>query len=739
MVLWLLGMPGRFLKRLCTLGQNLRTWFNKAEWRSCRWRLRVGLIVAAVVVAVFGVLSALPWWVGASLVAVCVLAQSKSAVSITGRVVGATIAGIVTLAAVNYVVDKVFKLIGLRMPILLGLLFAIVVFALAARRYLQFAGWKGPSPADAAVLLAIGIIIGLPIIVALATHESTAKVPPPNATAPKVDVLIITDGGRGATVRAPAGEPTLSGFDVRYSVGVAIGAGVRWTKPAKDPQEALNALTSGDIAKSAQTPTVRPGVRAVALLDVDRTSPVASNPGLLPNVVGTKGEVSRWRRIASAAGSSGVGPTPVFALLQTAAHRRLASWERSMPKGHVLSRQAQTQTSVTAIGVTMGVATPSSDADYALALHYRPVLLFDSHEEVPRPLSVNWLFEKRLVSLCKDGGAKTDCTVVDASSKLTSGGTHLELSLPVREALQGLASRDASDAGVVGKEAILALPSLPQRAAGSAPTGAQELVGPITPGQLRGGADTAIYVHPVADERDGHQLLYLDYWWYLSDNPSGVGGGALCGAGMVIPGITCENHVSDWEGMTVVVDRTSAHPFIKSVHYAEHKDVVAYEWKQLLQFWEGRSARRTAARRAAAPVPGFARELAERDERPLAFIASGTHATYAQPCLRQCRQISADVGEGEHDGRLPWIGDFTATCGTGSCLQLLPTYEGGAHPALWNAFAGTWGKRECALTYYCDQTTPPPAPGQQGRYERPARCTRSVNSNWKPNHDQCDP
>src|SRR5207244_3974704 len=138
--------------------------------------------------------------------------------------------------------------------------------------------------------------------------------------------------------------------------------------------KALDALASGDVTTVVPAPTVRPGALAVVLLDVDRTMPVASEPKRLPELAGANGEVSRWRRLAGAATPSSVAPTPVFALLQTKKHRRLTSWERYLPKGHVLSRQRQTQTSVTAIGVTMGVASPSSDADYALALHYRPVL-----------------------------------------------------------------------------------------------------------------------------------------------------------------------------------------------------------------------------------------------------------------------------------------------------------------------------------------------------------------------------
>jgi hypothetical protein len=52
-------------------------------------------------------------------------------------------------------------------------------------------------------------------------------------------------------------------------------------------------------------------------------------------------------------------------------------------------------------------------------------------------------------------------------------------------------------------------------------------------------------------------------------------------------------------------------------------------------------------------------------------------------------------------------------------VAMLPTTSGGSAPALWNAFEGPWGQRNCFLRYYCDSTSPPAAPGQQARYEDP--------------------
>ena len=67
---------------------------------------------------------------------------------------------------------------------------------------------------------------------------------------------------------------------------------------------------------------------------------------------------------------------------------------------------------------------------------------------------------------------------------------------------------------------------------------------------------STIYVRPVRREVNGRQFLYLDYWWYLPDNPARAGKGAFCGAGLVIPGVSCFDHQSDWEGITVKLDTT---------------------------------------------------------------------------------------------------------------------------------------------------------------------------------------
>lgn len=76
-------------------------------------------------------------------------------------------------------------------------------------------------------------------------------------------------------------------------------------------------------------------------------------------------------------------------------------------------------------------------------------------------------------------------------------------------------------------------------------------------------------------------------------------------------------------------------------------------------------------------------------------------------------------------------GNNTGACGRSSCLQTLPTRRGGRKPALWSAYAGTWGDHHCFLTYYCDSGTPPTAPGRQKRYLDPVRYDGVVGADWR--------
>jgi hypothetical protein len=676
-----------------------------------------GVVALAVAVGGFGVGTALRPAIALFAAVFALLAFIPVVATVTGRLIGAVLVGLFALVGFNVVSDQLARLVGHRLPILAGLVVAVAVFAAAAAVYLGHTGWRRDVVAGTALALALFLIVAVPVLVER-SQAGAGTVPVEERVKSQVDVMIVGDGRVHGPLPPVAADPALRAFDVRYSVGYADGDQVRWTLVgSSDAEAAQHAAAQGrEAAAVSARPAVREDADPVLVLLVDGTDPVVTAPEALRDVRSERGEVARWRRIAAAAAPRAV---PKFALLQTTRRARLLRWTGFAPHGDVVSLQGLRRTSVTDAGVALAIGAPTSEADFALALVYRPILLFDTHEPVPLPLSVGWLFGDGHVRLCHDRRiAGTDCgDPVRDPGRLVNGATHLQLDVPSGHELRRIARDEARDAA--------------QRAAtvDVAAEGAPPLGTPLAPAEADAdGPGTAIYVHPVPVERDGRRLLYLDYWWYLPDNPAEVGGGAFCGAGLVIPGITCHDHQSDWEGLTVVVDRTARKPVVRSVQYAEHNSVVSYGWSQLRARWD------TDPR-----LEPFVSAVSDGTQRPLAFVAKGTHATYALPCPRDCHQVAQrTLGENPSRGTLPWIGNDTATCGRMSCLQLLPTRVGGREPALWNAFKGAWGERHCALTYYCDSASPPAAPGTQVRYQHPTHCDGDVDWQWRFRGRPCD-
>ena len=557
----------------------------------------------------------------------------------------------------------------------------------------------------------------------------------------KVDVRIVTDGSEHPLPPRVEPDPALRGFAVTYSVGVARGNGVRWTRVGlRNANEALAIASMGDAApaiEETQAPVPDKEADSVLILLVDGTPPlIDGEPADLPSVAGTAGEVGRWRRIGHAAR---LPMMPVYALLQSdrdeaKGRRRLRRWEHfTTTTGEAVSIQTLGRRPVTDAGLALAIAAPTADADLSLAVTHRPVLLFDSGEPVPRPLSIEWLFNEDKVHLCHDRGVATsecDEKAIRDPGLLENVGTHLKLDRPKPKALRDIARREAAEAEAAAAPAPAPAPTgvgdAPGADLGDAPAAA--MAAPKMDRVDRtGDPETAIYVHAVPVSRGRQQLVYLDYWWYLPDNPVTIGHKVFCGAGLVIPGITCHNHESDWEGMTVVVDRTRT-PHVVAVQYAEHDDVVSIPWDDLRARWDTSTVR--AGDKTIADV---VKTVDPDHQRPLAFIASGTHSTYPSPCPApgqpKCTQIPhPDRGEDRHDGALRWIGDYSNQCGTSSCVHRLPTQDSGRIPALWNGFEGPWGSKHCALTYYCDSASPPAAPGTQGRYLHPTRCSGTATS-----------
>ncbi len=639
------------------------------------------------------------------------------------RGAGALLLAVLALVGANVVLHLVVHTLDLpRLPILAGLILALLVFAAVVYWSLRRAPYGKLPSLIAAAGLAILVLLATPILVGVLTTKSSV-VPQPEPVASKLDVLVVTGGRPRAAPPELPPDPSLEEFDVGYSVGFAGGGGVRWTLAGGESRgEAMRAIAEGRARRAeAEAPTPRPGADSVLLLLVDGTAPVVETPAELPNLPEEQGEIERWQRIATAAAAPG---TPTFALLQTTGKRRLARWTRRFAgQGEAVSIQALESRTVADAAVRLAVAAPTSRADFSLAMEYRPVLLFDREEPDPWPLSIASLFAAGQVRLCHDlnvTGTDCDAEPTRRPRELESGGTHLRLELLGSTQLRRLARREL----MAQREQTAATesPAVPAEGApgaapegtpppGTAPTGAP---GPPP------GAGTAIYVHPSSTVRDERHLLYLDYWWYLTDNPVAVGDGALCGAGLVIAGVTCDNHQSDWEGLTVVVDRSKAEPRVVAVHYAQHGDVVRYDWRQLRERWDGN--------------PKIAELLAgvsDASTRPLAFIAEGTHSTYPIPCGNCSQVAAAELNDGPHRGDFGWVGNDSGACGRSSCLQMLPTHDAGREPALWNAFDGPWGEHHCFLTYYCDSGSPPASPGHQGRYLHPARYDGFVDREWR--------
>jgi hypothetical protein len=293
----------------------------------------------------------------------------------------------------------------------------------------------------------------------------------------------------------------------------------------------------------------------------------------------------------------------------------------------------------------------------AAALAHRPVLLFDGGEALHTPLNVDRVLRSGDVSQCPRGHLLGGCTALHGAGDLSVG--------------RGNLSFDTRQVAAVTQ-------------------------------------DPTIYVHVVPD-KPNPGWTDLDYWWYLPDNPADTARGAMCGAGLVIPEITCFDHQSDWEGVTVVVDGAGA---IREVHYAAHADVVSYTWAQLRAKWPGRA------------VAGH----------PLVYIARGTHAAYPVRCRTDPCEGNAVLEDNRHDGRLPW------RCAGDGCVTAFPETAERA-PAGWNAFDGLWGSADCLAGAYCSRSDPPASPARQPRFGAPwcsdfHQVGRRLRS-WRPQY--CSP
>jgi hypothetical protein len=284
-----------------------------------------------------------------------------------------------------------------------------------------------------------------------------------------------------------------------------------------------------------------------------------------------------------------------------------------------------------------------------IAVAHRPILLFDSGERFRTPLDIDRMLATGDVQLCPEGkGLLSDCRTVGSATDLRNGFGNLRFD-----------SQQLEDA------------NLP----------------------------TTIYAHVVPDALHPG-WTDIDYWWYLADNPANTAQGAMCGAGLVIPEITCFDHQSDWEGATVVLDERQQPA---AVHYAAHDHVINVPWTVLQNATGGRALRPSATGRDVA-------------NHPLVFVARGTHAAYPLPCFSSTCSGASVFEDNRHDGRRAWP---EVPCSNSGCVSAFPRTADGLHDASWNGFDGHWGSAVCIIGIYCARSAAPKAPGQQGRYQHP--------------------
>ena len=337
------------------------------------------------------------------------------------------------------------------------------------------------------------------------------------------------------------------------------------------------------------------------------------------------------------------------------------------------------------LGLATATRQPTAAADLALAIAHRPVLRFDTREPAPRPLDVDGLLRTGEISMCEAGQS-----FARSASRSTAAPNFRPASTTLRLTHSTLATADVG---------------------------------------------SRIYVHvtrsaPGASSHvDASSLVYLDYWWYLPDNPAHSGSGAFCGPGFSIAGATCFDHQSDWEGVTVILDAGDAAGQPVAVNYAEHDGTVRYSWAALRRLWQQTRAEGLAPNDAL-------------DSRPLVFPARGTHASYPVACGKHSCPRNAVPGvrntaalqDNPHDGKIAWSGntDEGDTDGASTddgcanvCVEELPTRSGGAEAEGWNAWAGEWGTANCVMGLFCASDHPPHSPGQQERYKHPW-CTSGV-------------
>ncbi len=328
--------------------------------------------------------------------------------------------------------------------------------------------------------------------------------------------------------------------------------------------------------------------------------------------------------------------------------------------------------SVDRVPTAVPAARAAVEQETAIAERFRPVMFFDSGE-LRFPLDVEDAIADGRMEICRKAVGDDNCDTVESAEQIDENLDYLEL-----------------------------------EEAGGTPRGGDE--------------GSALYYNLT---RDGEQV-YVDYWWFYSRNPSPVADKVFCGPGLRLPPFTCQEHVGDWEGLTVVLAPCSeGEPACEDlggellgpeeVRYGQHEHVAAYDWDEALApVWSSLRLPSSEALREtweSLVLPA----VREAGARPIAFAARNSHASYPDPCFGDCQQETRDLPEARHDGAVLWAHNDECD----DCVKPLPLTRAGS-PALWNAFPGRWGAQRCILAgAYCDLSGAPKGPSFQRRYREP--------------------
>lgn len=657
------------------------------------------------VVGLITLMTSLDWLL--VLVAVLVIvgvAKLPRAAEWTLAFVGALVTGVLALIGFNRVLDELDAEVGIQVGLVLALLFC----GGGALAFLRLPPFRRSVKVGLAMAAAVSVVFVLalpPIVAAIreASSENAETLADPIET--KLDVMIVLPRPQQAQ-RVAYTPPDYPGFDVQYSLGFLRpqSTTIDWRLvDGTDPAEVQQVASGGGVA-IRERPELRPDADHVLLAAVDGTPAVFPDAEQLPPPgKDTADEVRRWR--AAVRRSDPRLDVVPYALLHGSPEDERPRWKGWIRRGAPVYASALGGNSLADAGVRLAAGSATAFEERELAERHRPILLFDTKEPAPRPLLISELFGEGHVGFCESPG-DDDCPVQTDPTRLVNGGTHLRLKLPPARELKALALEEQPQ-------------PLPSQAAPPASADVPSGTPPAPEQPVTEKLDyTAMYVHTTTVNRGRRRRIYLDYWWYIPYNPADESDDGFCGPGLVTPGLTCFNHESDWEGLTVVLDRgRGADPQPVAVHYAQHNHVVHYDWKALRAYWD------TEERYA--KIRGFYPDVAER---PLAFSARGSHSTYPRSCLSEdnCRQVAENAKEYRHDGELHWAGNRDEDCDL-LCLEPLPVRAGGTLPASWNAFKGEWGEPDCWLGIYCESGVAPKAPGAQGRYDDPTRDDGTAN------------